>query len=116
MDAAVRPPDMGDHAGGDWDVAGPVPQVPRATADVSAYADLLNLYDWDVARMTRIAACESNFDENAISPDGQNVGLLQINLVHGWTTEQLTDPAFNIAAGYDVWLSQGYAAWACDRG
>jgi len=66
--------------------------------------------------MARIAACESNWDENAISPDGQNVGLLQVNLVHGWTTEQLTAPAFNVAAAYDVWLSQGYGAWACDRG
>lgn len=62
-------------------------------------------------------ACESSFDENAISPDGQNVGLLQINLVnYDGDPYDLLDPAFNVEAGYDVWLSQGYGAWACDRG
>ena len=60
---------------------------------------------------------ESSGDENAVSPDGQNWGGLQINLVnYAGDPYDLLDPAINVAVGHDVWLSQGYAAWACDRG
>ena len=66
--------------------------------------------------MMRIIACESHGDENAVSPDGANVGAYQINRVHGYSYEEMTDPAISTEIAHDVWLSQGYGAWACWRG
>lgn len=69
--------------------------------------------DWDADTMARIIECESGGDENAVSPDGQNVGAYQLNVVHGWTYEQMTDPIVSTDLAHDLWLSSGYEAWAC---
>ena len=63
--------------------------------------------------MLRIVGCESHGDENAVSPDGRNVGAYQLNVVHGFTYEQMTDPEQSTDLAHDIWLSQGYEAWSC---
>lgn len=78
------------------------------------WADLVSAYgDWEVSTMIRIIDCESHGDENAVSPDGQNVGAYQLNVVHGYSYEDATNPEISTALAHDVWLSQGYEAWAC---
>lgn len=78
--------------------------------------------DWDAALMIRIiagptAACpngESGGDPRAVSPDGRNWGLAQINLVnYTGNPRDLLDAATNIAVAHRVWLRQGYGAWSC---
>ncbi len=51
----------------------------------------------------KIATCESGLQADAVSPDGNNIGLFQINRVHedwiksdlGYDWEQLKDPFVN---------------------
>ncbi len=96
-----------------------VPELQESTdaVDGGAWLGLVEQYvDWDAARMIRIVECESHFDENAVSPDGANVGGFQLNVVHGFTYEQMTDPATATELAHDLWQSSGYGAWACDRG
>lgn len=82
-------------------------------------------YSWDVEVMLAIVegptlTCptgESGGDPSAISPDGQNWGLGQVNLIHLWRVDgdaqALLDPATNIRVMHDIYLSQGYQAWSC---
>lgn len=76
--------------------------------------------DWDADVMLRIMygpyPCpngESGGDPNAMSPDGRNWGAYQINVVHGYSVAQMTDPVTSTAIAHDIWLSQGYRAWSC---
>jgi len=57
--------------------------------------------------------CESGGNPNAISPDGENIGLMQINLIHGYSAEYLLVPENNVAVAYEIWLDQGWLPWAC---
>ena len=63
--------------------------------------------------MIRIIECESHGDENAVSPGGANVGAYQINVVHGYSYEEMTDPMTATDIAHDIWLSQSYQAWSC---
>lgn len=54
---------------------------------------------------------ESGGDPDAVSPDGENLGLFQLNRVHGG--DELLDPATNVAVAYQLWLDQGWAPWSC---
>lgn len=64
--------------------------------------------------MARIIECESHGDENAVSPDGENWGGLQINRSnYDGDPHDLLEPVLNVAIAYSVWKSQGYGAWAC---
>lgn len=101
----VRPEGSGHAAGGGW------PQAPAW----AGLAGLLAAYaDWDMSTMLRIVGCESTDNPDAVSPDGRNWGLMQINVVN-WDGDPraLLNPATNIAAAHGVWLRQGYAAWSC---
>ena len=57
--------------------------------------------------------CESSGDWSAVSPDGRNIGGFQVNLIHGWTREELLDPAINLLAAYSIWKEQGWTPWSC---
>ena len=92
---------------------------------------LVSQYEWDATAVLVIIAgptdtCptgESAGQARAVSPDGQNWGLMQINLVHLGKLEALTgardpylllDPAVNIAVAYEVYLAAaGFSPWAC---
>ncbi len=98
-----------------------VPEVQEAattgSSTVAASADWRSLIeqwdDWDADVMLRIIACESGGSSTAVSPGGANVGAYQLNQVHGYSYEQMTDPATSTALAHDIWLSQGYGAWSC---
>lgn len=78
------------------------------------YGDLFCAYDWDPKVMYAIATCESRLSPTAwnINYDGSvDVGLLQINSVHGHDPYALEDPRTNIERGYEVYQSQGLGAW-----
>jgi len=77
-------------------------------------------YAWDMSDVSAVASCESGGLGNAISPDGQNWGLMQLNVVHkaraarlGFTWEQMLDARANLLVAYDLWLDQGWTPWAC---
>ena len=61
----------------------------------------------------RVRQCESGGDWAAVSPDGMNIGGYQINVIHGWTREQLLDPVGNTLAMIALWRDGGWSAWAC---
>lgn len=55
---------------------------------------------------------ESSGRADVISPDGKYVGLMQIDWrLHGYTVEQLQDPAFNIEVAHRLWLQRGWQPW-----
>lgn len=92
-----------------------LPELPATDPGAAGYwRTLLERYaDWSPDVMLRIINCESHFDENAVSPDERNVGAYQLNVVHGFRYEDMTDPSISTDLAHDVWLSQGYQAWSC---
>jgi hypothetical protein len=65
-------------------------------------------------RMLRIMKCESGGLATAKNPRSSATGLFQI--MGFWQKVwpgDYTDPWTNAAVAYQIWLSQGYAAWVC---
>ena len=60
----------------------------------------------------RVSLCESTWRSWAVSPDGQNIGIFQINVV--WGEHATTDLERNVAFAYEL-SRQGtdWSAWAC---
>jgi hypothetical protein len=80
--------------------------------------DLTSEYsDWNASHMVEIFYCESRFHPLAISPTS-DVGLPQINRVH-WDRFHplliMISPQYAVYAAHEIWLMQGYNAWACNR-
>jgi hypothetical protein len=74
------------------------------------WRDLVCTYGWDCGWALRVIACESGGNPNAYNPAGPYVGLFQILD----PSRSLFDPAANIAAAWQKYLSQGRGAWgAC---
>lgn len=88
-----------------------VPERPVAAAD--GCPEIIQAYFGSRApQACSVSFCESTWRSWAISPDGQNIGLFQINVIHGWRAS--TDPETNVAYAYE--LSQGgydWSAWSC---
>ena len=76
----------------------------------------LDGYPWPADQAYRVMMCESGGNPNAISPDGQNWGLMQLNLVHLWrvdgNAQAFLDPATNIRVAYEIWSEQSWIPWA----
>lgn len=74
-------------------------------------------YTWPVDEALRVADCESDFVERAISPDGQNLGVFQINVIHrarvGGVVARLLEARTNVAVAFDIWRDQGWGPWSC---
>lgn len=74
-------------------------------------------------RAVDVATCESGLDPAAVSPDGSNHGLFQINNVHRSVFEQRIghpwseryDPVVNTAYAHWLYLDQGWRPWTCAR-
>ena len=103
LDAALR-----DPAGpGD---AGPAAGPPVCPAEVFAY-------DWPADEACSVSWCESRWQPDAISPDGQNLGIFQVNVVHralvGGQEQRLLDAATNVRVAYELWRDYGWGIWAC---
>jgi hypothetical protein len=61
-----------------------------------------------------VAHCESTWSWGAVSPDGQNIGGFQVNLVHGYSREYLLVPEHNVRVAYAIWLDNaGWGPWSC---
>lgn len=68
----------------------------------------------------RIFNCESGLRPNAINTKNRNgsidIGLAQINSVHGVPGRLLTDPRINIAIARKIYNDRGnWSAWACAK-
>ena len=93
-----------------------VPAVPPDISDDASDASwegLICSYGWDCATALRVFRCESGLTADAISPDGRNIGIAQINLVHGYSVQYLLDARNNLAVAYALYLDQGWAPWSC---
>lgn len=91
--------------------------APASSVEQAIAAHFGDVYDQAVA----VADCESSLNPNAMSPDGRNFGLFQINVVHRDDFEQFTgrtwddaifDPDAN--AAYARKLYDGHGGWRRD--
>ena len=93
----------------------------RNALDGAADGDLRALIAskaWPFAEAWVVMMCESGGDPAAISPDGQNWGLMQVNLVHLWRVGgdpyRLLDPETNVRVAWDIYVDGGgWGPWAC---
>jgi hypothetical protein len=46
---------------------------------------------------------------HAVSADGQNVGIFQLNQVHGY----YPDLGANVAKAYAIWIDSRWIPWSC---
>lgn len=61
-----------------------------------------------------VAMAESGGNPNAVNQDSDgshDVGLWQINSVHGYSDAQMKNPYYNVAAAKAVYDSSGWGAW-----
>ena len=59
------------------------------------------------------SGCNPTADNSGLNQNGTvDIGLLQINSIHGFSKAELTNPARNIAIAYQIWQKQGYKAWS----
>lgn len=66
-----------------------------------------------LAIMRAESGCDPNADNTGLNKDGTvDIGLLQINSIHGYTKAHMLNPHENIKAGYRIWRTQGYKAWS----
>ena len=68
---------------------------------------------WPCEWAWAVVGCESGFQVDAVSPDGQHIGLFQVSLVHRWTREELLNPVVNVAAAAELYTRSGGQPWAC---
>lgn len=74
-------------------------------------------YDWDIELMVSIALaeshCRADADNTGTNYDGSyDIGVFQINSVHGKSREDMMDYKQNIAYAYELYQGQGLRAWA----
>ena len=98
----------------------PVRDERGSLADVSTIRELICApeFTWECGAALAVMACESGGDPAAISPDGQNWGLMQVNLVHLWRVGgdpyRLLDPETNMRVAWDIYVDGGgWGPWAC---
>mgnify|MGYP001388050227 CR=1 FL=1 len=95
--------------------AQPVPEGAgwdAGEAGVDGIEGLVCSYEWPCGEALAVARCESGLDPNAVSPDGANIGVFQINVVHGYYPGLIA----NVAKAYEIWRDQGWAPWSCKPG
>lgn len=85
--------------------------------DRDSIEGLICSYGWPCEEALAVARCESGLQPGVASPDGANLGLFQINVVHsarvGGDLQSLYDPAINTSVAYAIWLDQGWGPWSC---
>lgn len=74
-------------------------------------------YDWDTELMVAIALaesyCRADADNTGTNRDGSyDIGVFQINSIHGQSKEAMMDYKQNIAYAYKIYNSQGLRAWS----
>ena len=103
----------------------PVPTrtpAPVAVAPGGAGGDVRAIIcsvPWPCEEALRVAFCESSLSPGAISPDGRNYGLMQVNIIHharvGGDVSRLLNAAVNVAVAYQIYAAAGYTwqPWSC---
>lgn len=75
-----------------------------------------------VGEALEVAACESGFNPDAVSPSGGHVGVFQLSTRYhreraarlGFTWEQVAhDARANATVAADLWAEQGWRPWSC---
>ena len=57
------------------------------------------------------SGCNPTADNSGLNQNGTvDIGLLQINSIHGFSKAELTNPARNIAIAHQIWQKQDYKA------
>lgn len=92
------------------------PPIEVTVTGVEQWRGMVDYY-WDgehVERMLNIMDCESKGDPYAYNPKTGVKGLFQIHPLwqKPWPGNYY-NPWTNAAVAYQVWLEQGYRAWAC---
>lgn len=106
---------------GDVDAADAGPGVSGAggSGGVAGIEALVCAYSWPCAEALSLAWCESRYDAAAVSPDGANYGLFQVNVIHrgrvGGDVRALLDPVTNVRVAYEIYRDAGYSwgPWSC---
>jgi hypothetical protein len=105
-------------------VAAPRTVVARAPlpppAPGSVEATITEVFGAHAAAAIGVARCESHLNPGAISRNGGNWGLFQINKVHsqrvarmGFQWEDLLDARVNALVAKSIFDEQGWGPWAC---
>ena len=92
-------------------------RVNRTTGGCEQFRNIVEKYDWDtntiLAIMQAESGCNPTADNSGLNQNGTvDIGLLQINSIHGFSKAELTNPARNIAIAHQIWQKQDYKAWS----
>lgn len=67
--------------------------------------------DWPCGQALRVASCESDFRQDAKSKT-RDIGIFQINPIHGYSVFYLSDLRNNISVAYKLYSrSKNWSAW-----
>jgi hypothetical protein len=98
----------------------PPPVVPPAPGSVEAV--IVEVFGAHGQAAIGVARCESHLNPAAISRNGGNWGLFQINTAHrqrvarmGYRWEDLLDARVNALVAKSIFDEQGWRPWACRR-
>lgn len=95
--------------------------APRVEAGGNVVTTIHAVFGAEGPAAVRVARCESGLNPRAVSPGGQNLGVLQINVVHrrrweamGYTRADMLTVGPNVRVAYAIW-SEGrdWHQWAC---
>ncbi len=94
-----------------------VPSTPADHAPAIALIQQIWGADWELG--VAIAVCESGLQAEAVhtgNPDGsEDVGLFQINSIHGRSRDELRDAVANTRFAYSLFQAYGTAPWESSR-
>lgn len=90
--------------------------APDKKAKVSDLTKKYTDWDWRIATAVSLAESRGKVNAQHKNSDGSiDRGLMQINSVHSQydANRLLTDPAYNVKAGHDIWLAAGgsFSPW-----
>lgn len=83
-----------------------------AALTAAAVLQLVSAYPWDADKAAWVVYQESRNYADVISANGKYAGLMQVDYrLHGYSLEQMQDPARNIAAAYRLYAASGWQPW-----
>lgn len=132
MESAVAGLPSPATAGPTTTVTVTVPTTPRTTTTFAVPERVdedLSDIEWLIRqtfpetpdKAVRVARCESTLNPGAVSPDGANWGLMQVNVVHkglaarmGYSWGQMLQAGPNLAVARAVYdRAGGWGPWSC---
>ncbi len=95
--------------------------VAGSSAQLTEHQQIINyiheVFGKDADDAFKVLSCENH----ALNPDAQNwnsngsedIGIMQINSIHGVPAKYLFDWHTNISIGYQIFKDSGWNAWTC---